>query len=85
MKTLSTILISLIMIGCTVPVKQKFPEAPDTLMAFSKGLKEIPTNASSSQVFEIVIENYGTYFETVNLLKGWQDWYNIQKKNFNGN
>ena len=85
MKTLFAILISLILIGCTVPVKQKFPEAPDTLMAFPKSLEEIPTNASSSQVFEIVIENYGTYYETVNLLKGWQDWYTIQKKNFDGN
>ena len=85
MKLYLTLVIPLMLIGCTVPVKQNFPEAPDTLMASPKELKEVPTNASSSQVFEIVIENYGTYYETVNLLKGWQDWYKIQKKNFDGN
>ena len=80
MKTLIILGFSLLLIGCTVPVKQKFPEAPDTLLAPPKDLKEVPTNASSSQVFEVVIENYGMYYETANLLKGWQDWYKIQKK-----
>lgn len=85
MKLISTIIFSLTLIGCTVPVKQKFPEAPDTLLANPKPLKEVPANASSSQVFEVVIDNYGTYYETVNLLKGWQDWYKLQKKNYDGN
>lgn len=80
-----TIALSLMLVGCAVPVKQKFPEAPDTLLDNPKELIEVPANASSSQVFEVVIKNYGTYYETVNLLKGWQDWYKLQKKNFDGN
>ena len=71
------------LVGCqTVPVTQNFPKASDTLMAPPATLKEIPTGASASVIFDTVVENYGTYNEVANQLKGWQQWYVDQKKIF---
>ena len=76
------ILITALLTACTVPVTQKFPSAPATLMIEPTELKEVPAGAPSSAVFETVIENYGTYYEIANRLKGWQQWYAEQKKIF---
>lgn len=74
----------LILTGCEcVPVKPDFPEVPAALMAPPKNLKEIPTNATSSEIFETVIENYGLYHETTKSVRGWQEWYNQQKEIYN--
>lgn len=71
--------------GCqTVPVTQNFPKASDTLMTAPPSLKEIPAGASASAVFDTVVENYGTYNEVANQLRGWQQWYVDQKKIFDG-
>ena len=40
------------------------------------------SNASAAEVFDIVIDNYGTYYEVADKLKGWQQWYVDQKKIF---
>ena len=73
------------LVGCvTVPVAQNFPKASDTLMAPPATLKEIPAGASASVIFDTVVENYGTYNEVANQLKGWQQWYVEQKKIFDG-
>lgn len=68
--------------GCILPVVQKFPTAPTTLQVPPVELKEVPAGSSSSVVFETVIDNYGTYYEIANRLKGWQQWYVEQKKIF---
>jgi hypothetical protein len=86
MKKLLVILSLTILTACqSVPVQQKFPSVSDTLMAQPVELKETPVNSSSSQVFEIVIENYGTYYELSNRLQGWQKWYIEQKKIYERN
>lgn len=72
----------LFLTACTVPVTQKFPSVPATLMMPPTELKEVPAGSTSSVVFETVIENYGTYYEIANRLKGWQQWYIEQKKIF---
>ena len=83
MKRLFVIAPFLMLVGCvTVPVTQTFPKAPDTLMETPQDLKEVPAGAAADQVFEVVIENYGTYYEVSNKLKGWQQWYIDQKKIF---
>ncbi len=85
MKQLLIALCVFVLVGCqTVPVTQNFPKASDTLMAPPAPLKEIPAGASASVIFDIVIENYGTYNEVANQLKGWQQWYVDQKKIFDG-
>ena len=69
--------------GCvTVPVAQNFPKASDTLQKAPPELKEIPPGASASVIFDTVVQNYGTYNEVANQLKGWQQWYVDQKKIF---
>jgi len=71
------------LVGCvTVPVDQNFPKASDTLQTPPPALKEIPAGASASVIFDTVVENYGTYNEVANQLKGWQQWYVEQKKIF---
>lgn len=81
MKTL-LIMMSLLLTACTVPVTQRFPTTPATLMITPTELQEVPAGSSSSVVFETVIENYGIYYEVANRLKGWQQWYAEQKKIF---
>ena len=73
------------LVGCqTVPVTQNFPNASDTLMTPPATLKEIPAGASASVIFDTVVENYGTYNQVAEQLRGWQQWYVEQKKIFNG-
>lgn len=86
MKKLLTLLSLVILTACTgVPIKPEFPSVSETLMVAPPVLKETPMNASSSEVFEIVIENYGMYHDVVNKLKGWQQWYIDQKKIYDQN
>ena len=41
-----------------------------------------PSEVKASELLATVVENYGTYYEVVERLKGWQDWYWQQKKVF---
>ena len=41
-----------------------------------------PSEVKASELLSTVTENYGTYYEVVERLKGWQDWYWQQKKVF---
>jgi hypothetical protein len=85
MKSLLAIVYALLVVGCTtVPVVQKFPSAPVTLTKPAPVLKETPAGSSASQIFDIVIDNYGTYNEVAAELAGWQQWYIEQKKIFDG-
>jgi hypothetical protein len=69
--------------GCsTVPVTQTFPKANDALMKPAPELKEIPSGAAASEIFGVVIENYGMYHEVAKELESWQKWYKEQKKIF---
>ena len=36
----------------------------------------------ASELIGAVVENYGTYYQVVEQLKGWQDWYRAQKQIF---
>ena len=83
MKSLFFIFCTVLLIGCTtVPVVQQFPAVPPTLTIPAPTLKETPTGSSASQIFDIVIDNYGTYNEVAARLTGWQQWYEEQKKIF---
>jgi hypothetical protein len=39
-----------------------------------------PSTVKASELIEIVVDNYGTCHETAEKLRGWQEWYQIQKK-----
>jgi hypothetical protein len=86
MKNLLIVLGFLMLTGCvSVPSSQKFPNTTDVLMEAPPELHEIPDGASATEVFSVVIINYGTYHEVANKLKGWQEWYKTQKENYNSN
>ena len=52
-------------------------------MARSTGNTDGGTSeVKASELIGTVIENYGTYYQVVERLKGWQDWYRTQKAIF---
>ena len=53
-------------------------EVPSSTIDTIRGTSEIKT----TELLTTVIENYGTYHEVVNRLKGWQEWYKEQKQIF---
>jgi hypothetical protein len=75
------LLISMLLSGCStvVPVKAKFPEAPDMLMTKCPALVQVKEDAKLSEIATVVANNYTTYYECAVIAKGWQEWYQIQK------
>ena len=75
------VLISMLLTGCStvVPVKAKFPEAPNVLMTKCPALEQVKEDAKLSEIATTVANNYTTYYECAVIAKGWQDWYQIQK------
>lgn len=76
------LLILLLLSGCStvVPVTNKFPNAPDTIMQKCPELKTLEDNAKLSDVSKTVTLNYSTYYECAVKLDSWIEWYTIQKK-----
>lgn len=69
--------------GCatTVPVTQKFPEAPQTLMEKCEQLDTIDQpNIVFSEFLKTVTKNYTKHHSCSKLVEAWQDWYRAQKK-----
>ena len=76
------ICLSILLTGCVVPVKQNFPSVPKTFLEHSQELKEVPTNSSFSNMLDIVMDNYGSYYLVSERLTAWQEWYKQQKQIF---
>ena len=73
--------------GCStvVPVAVKFPEPPGRgAMTRCADLEKLKDNAQLSDVARTVTANYGTYYECAVRADAWQEWYEIQKRIFNG-
>ena len=73
--------------GCStaVPVTAKFPEAPGK-MATQRcpDLQKLKDDAKLSDVSRTVTINYSTYYECAVKADAWQEWYEIQKRIFEG-
>jgi hypothetical protein len=67
----------------TVPVKQKFPEAPKPLLEQCKQLKLAPNNVQLSELTKIVVENYMEYYICSGNNNAWIEWYTTQQRIFN--
>ena len=73
--------------GCStvVPVKARFPEPPardaQTRCPDLQKLKDAPT---LSDVTRTVTQNYNTYYECAVRTDTWQEWYEVQKRIFEG-
>jgi len=71
--------------GCstTVPVAAKFPEPPKYTTP-CPALQKLPDGAKLSDVANTVTVNYSTYYECAVKVDQWAEWYEIQKRIFEG-
>lgn len=79
------ILTSLLLVGCAtkpVPVRMKFPEAPQTLLEPCPELKKLEKDAKLSDIAKTINENYIHYHECAIKNKAWGEWYRAHKKIF---
>jgi hypothetical protein len=86
MKYLSIALL-MVLVGCTttVPVVQKFPNATTELMKKCENLKKIEGDkVAITEMMKVIVHNYSLYWECSAKVDGWQDWYNAQKKIYDG-
>jgi len=72
------------LVGCstTVPVKRKFPDAPEVLMEKCLPLIPVEEQAKLSDVAKSISYNYSLYHECSVKVEAWQEWYTSQKKVF---
>jgi hypothetical protein len=81
------LLIALMLSGCStvVPVTAKFPDAPGrTALETCPQLEKVPEDAKLSDISRTVAKNYTTYYACAVKTDAWIEWYNVQKKIFEG-
>lgn len=84
---LGALIVAALLSGCStvVPVKQKFPVAPETLLERCPQLITVPDNQNTiTDLLKTVVKNYTTYYECATKHDGMIEWYNVQKEIFNG-
>ena len=68
-----------------VPVTAKFPDAPGRLATERcPNLQKLKDDARLSDVARTVTINYSTYYECAVKADAWQEWYEIQRRIFEG-
>ena len=81
------ILIAAMLTGCStvVPVTAKFPEPPGKMaQERCPQLQQLKADPALSDVARTVTMNYSTYYECAVKADAWQEWYQIQKRIFEG-
>ena len=78
--------IGLLLSGCTTtaPVKIEFPKVPDTLRNKCAELEKVKEEASISDISKVIVTNYTKYHECSLKNDSWLEWYETQKKIFEG-
>ncbi len=79
------LILALFLAGCStaVPVKQKFPEADPYMLEPAPALTTLPPDtAELDKLISNSSDNYGKYRELVKRYELWQEWYKLQKQNF---
>jgi hypothetical protein len=81
-----TILFVALLTGCstTVPVVAKFPEVPQHLLVKCPQLNKLNDGAKLSDVSKTITTNYTEYYTCAVKNDAWIEWYQIQKKIFEG-
>ena len=79
---------ALLLAACstTVPVTAKFPEAPTKTGATvpCPQLQKLDIDPNISQVSNTININYSTYYQCAVKLDVWLEWYETQKRIFEG-
>jgi hypothetical protein len=79
-KTILVLTMFLTACATSVPVKQKFPEVPQRLMAKCPNLETVPEDTTSlADLLKVVVKNYSTYYQCAVVTDSWQEWYQVQK------
>lgn len=78
------LLATVLIVGCTTaPVKISFPAAPEELTKSCGDLQLVQQNDRQfSNFLNVVVDNYGVYYECKIQADGWKRWYDEQKKIF---
>ena len=80
---LATLVIFLSACSSTVPVKQKFPDAPVSLTEKCETLMKIEGDkVAITDMLKVIVKNYSMYYECSAKVEGWNDWYDKQRKIF---
>ena len=77
------ILSLLLLSACStpVPVTMKFPEVPKELMEECPDLGKVtPGDKKTSDLLDVVTDNYLLYYDCKLKVDVWIEWYNNQKK-----
>lgn len=71
--------------GCStvVPVTAKFPDKPGNT-ELCPALDEAKDNVKLSELTSTVAKNYSTYYECAVKVETWNEWYEKQKRIFEG-
>ena len=83
----SILLLAAMLTGCStvVPVAAKFPDAPGLQASTAcPELKQLEDTAKLSDVAKTVVINYTTYYECAVKTDAWIEWYEIQRRIFEG-
>ena len=80
------LLLILILTGCstTVPVTAKFPDVPERLLVKCPQLEKLENEAKLSDIAKTVTNNYTTYYECAVKHDAFVEWYQVQKRIFEG-
>ena len=80
------LLLVLLLSGCstTVPVVAKFPDVPPQLLIKCPQLNKLNEEPKLSDIAKTVTINYATYYECAVKHDGLVEWYQVQKKIFEG-
>jgi hypothetical protein len=85
MKYLIVLFVALLT-GCstTVPVVAKFPEVPKHLLVKCPQLNKVNDDAKLSDISKTITGNYTEYYTCAVKNDAWIEWYQIQKKIYEG-
>ena len=86
-RVVTSLVVLVALAGCStaVPVTARFPEPPG-LNALERcpNLEKLKDAPVLSDVARTVTVNYGTYYECAVKADAWQQWYQVQKRIFEG-
>lgn len=82
MKRLLLLMPTILLSGC-LTTAPKFPDAPQELLTNCPVLKEAAENTQDlSKLLDVMIVNYGTYYECKAKVEAWILWHKQQKEIF---
>ena len=84
--TIIFIMFVLALSGCStvVPVTAKFPEPPRLGLGTCPQLQTVTEGVKLSELTSTVTMNYSTYYECAVKSDQWNQWYEIQRRIFEG-